>query len=233
MDTESSSWLTALGGRGAERNRAQARLHEMLLKVCFKEAYRRGPAFRIGGADLEDVAHQAADDAMVALLGKLETFRGESRFSTWAYRFAVLEVSSKLGRHMSRGPAVLLEPEEWDRVPERFGSDPQARAEQHDLVSAVRRAVHEVLTVRQREIFVAIVVNGVPNETMAERIGSTPGAIYKTVFDARRKIRAYLIANGYVEGEPGFARSAASRTGVNGRERVAAVDRTVSGRRSA
>jgi len=208
MDADSAAWLAALGGLGPQRSAAQLRLHELLVKVGKQEAYRRGPAARIGGQELEDLAHQAADDAMVSLLGKLGTFRGESRFTTWAYRFVVLEVSSKLGRHFSRRPSVALGGEDWERVPSRYGGDPLEQTQQRDLIAAVRRAVDDILTARQRELFVAIVVNGVSTDEMAVRSSSTPGAIYKTVFDARRKIRAYLIANGYLEGEPGMARAA-------------------------
>jgi RNA polymerase sigma-70 factor (ECF subfamily) len=233
MDTDSASWVAALGGRGPQRSAAQTRLHELLLKVGMQEAYRRGPAARIRGQELEDLAHQAADDAMVSLLGKLDTFRGESRFTTWAYRFVVLEVSSKLGRHFWRRPAISLDAEEWDRVPSRFGADPLDHAQQGDLIAAVRRAIDEVLTARQRELFVAVVVNGVSTDAMAARSGSSPGAIYKTVFDARRKIRAYLTANGYLEGEPGVSRAAAQQVGVVDREQLVGVGRTVPGRRSA
>lgn len=214
MDNDSSSWVAALSGQGTECRAAQTRLHELLLKVGLKEAYRRGPAARISGPELDDIAHQAADDAMIALLEKLPTFRGESRFTTWAYRFVVLEISSKFGRHFWRRPSVALEAEDWDRLPERYGaSDPLAEAQHRELLEAVQRAV-ETLTERQRHLFVAIVVNGISIDAMSSRSGSTPGAIYKAVFDARRKIRAYLTANGYLEAEPRVDRVSPRRVGV-------------------
>ncbi|MCD0444198.1 RNA polymerase sigma factor [Glycomyces sp. A-F 0318] len=207
MDMDSTSWLTALGGTtGAERDSALVDLHGLLLRVARHEAYRRGPAARIGGSELDDLAHQAADDAMVSLLAKLGTFRGESRFTTWAYRFAVLEVASKLARHHWRRGAVSLDAEDWDRLPARFGDDPPTRTQHRDLVVAVRRAVADTLTDHQRRLFVAVVLDGVPLDAMAARSGSSRGAIYKAVFDARRKIRAYLTANGYLEEEPKDAR---------------------------
>src|SRR4051794_3907386 len=213
MDTESSSWLTALGAKGAECSAAQARLHELLVKVGMKEAHRRGPAMRITGAELDDIAHQAANDAMMSLLRKLDTFRGESRFTTWAYRFVVLEVSSKLGRHFWRRPSVSLDADDWDRLPERYGADPLVAAQHRDLIAAVQRAV-ETLTDHQRNFFVAIVVNGISIDAMAAKSGSSAGAIYKTVFDARRKIRAYLTTNGYLERDPGVARVDREQVGV-------------------
>ncbi|MBT2521379.1 sigma-70 family RNA polymerase sigma factor [Arthrobacter sp. ISL-28] len=202
MDIDSSSWLTALGDAGTKRDAALARLHKMLLRVAFHETYRRGPGFRIGGPELDDLAHQAANDAMVSLLEKLNTFRGESRFTTWAYRFVSLEVSNKLGRHLWRRPSVSLDAEDWEQLPEMFAADPLAQTQQRELITAVQRAMNETLTDHQRHFFVAIVIDGVPMDAMVSRSGSNRGAIYKTVFDARRKIRAYLIVNGYLEGEP-------------------------------
>lgn len=207
MDMDSSSWLNALGDAGSKRDAALSRLHNMLLRVAFHETYRRGPAFRINGPELEDLAHQAADDAMVSLLEKLDTFRGESRFTTWAYRFVALEVSNKLARHLRRRPSVSLDAEEWEQLPALFGADPLAQTQQRELITAVQRAMNETLTHHQRRFFVAVVVNGVSIDAMVCRSGSNRGAIYKTIFDARRKIRAYLIANEYLEGEPASGQS--------------------------
>jgi RNA polymerase sigma-70 factor, ECF subfamily len=162
--------------------------------------HRRAASAGITGPELDDLAHQAASDAMLAIIAKLDTFRGESRFTTWAYRFVMLEVSSKLGRHFWRQhPAASLDTEDWDRLPDRFGLDPGEQAEQADLMAAVRRAVEEALTAHQRRLFVAIVVNGIPLDALVAQSGMSRNSIYKAVFDARRKIRAYLVANGYLE----------------------------------
>jgi len=227
MDTDSAAWLAALRGSGPAHHAALARLHELLVKVGFQETRRRGPAHRVSGPELDDIAHQAADDAMVSLLGKLETFRGESRFTTWAYRFVVLEVSSKLGRHFSRHESVAMDDSSWDRLPARYGDDPLARAQHGDLLAAMRRAVDEVLAERQRELFLAIVVNGLPTEAMAVRLGASHGAVYKTVFDARRKVRAYLAAHGYLDADTKNARS--TRPAVRPRPGTPQVDARVDG----
>ena len=130
--------------------------------------------------------------------GKLGQFRGESRFTTWACKFVILEVSAKLGRHFWRHPAVPLDAEDWDRLPGRFGFDPAQEAEWRDLLAAVRRAVDDELTPRQRQVFVAIVLNDVPLDALALELASNRNAIYKMLFDARRKLRAALAANGYL-----------------------------------
>lgn len=198
-DAESAEWLRTLGGAGAEREAAVERLHAILLRVAGNEVRRRAPRLRLFGPELDDVAHQAAADALLAITAKLDQFRGESRFTTWAYKFAVLEVSAKLGRHFWRDPGVSLEGEDWERLPDRFGFDPAERSEGRDLLDALHRAVGEELTERQRRIFVAIVLEGVSSDAVAVELGTNRNAIYKAMFDARRKLRAALVARGYLD----------------------------------
>ena len=206
LDPESVEWLHALGGTGRQREAALARLHTMLVRVARGEVQRRGPRLQITGPDLEDLACQAAADALLAIIGKLGQFRGESRFTTWAYKFVILEVSSKIGRHFWRHPSMPLDTEDWDRLPDVFGFEPAQEAEWRDLLAALRRAVDNQLTPRQRQVFVAIVVNQVPLDALVTELASSRNAIYKMVFAARRKLRAALIADGFLGYEtPGRA----------------------------
>jgi RNA polymerase sigma-70 factor (ECF subfamily) len=198
-DPESAEWLRVLGRGGRQREAALARLHAMLLRIAQREVRRRGPRLPITGPELEDLAYQAAADAMLAVAAQLGQFRGESRFTTWVYRFVILEVSAKIGQHFWRRPEVPVDAEEWDGLPGRFGLEPAQQSEWQDLLTALRRAVDTELTPRQREIFVAIVVNGVPLDALVVRLGSNRNAIYETMFDARRKLRAALAANGYLD----------------------------------
>ena len=198
LDPESAWWLGVLAETGPRREAALARLHELLVRVARAEVARRGPRVRITGPELDDLAWQAAADALMAVTGKLGQFRGESRFTTWACKFAIFEVSAKIGRHFWRHPAVPLDAEDWDRLPDRFGFDPAQEAEWRDLAAALRRAVDDELTARQREVFVAIVLNGVPLDVLVLELGSNRNAIYKVLFDARRKLRSVLVANGYL-----------------------------------
>jgi RNA polymerase sigma-70 factor (ECF subfamily) len=198
VDPESAEWLGALTGCGRQREAALGRLHEMLLRIAQRECRRRSPRLRITGPELEDLAYQAAADALVAITRKLGQFRGESRFTTWAYKFVILEVSDKIGRHFWQNPGVPLDAEDWDRLPDRFGFDPAHQAEWRDLLGALRRAIDTELSPRQRQVFVAIVVNAVPLDALVIELGSSRGAIYKMMFDARRKLRAALAANGYM-----------------------------------
>jgi RNA polymerase sigma-70 factor, ECF subfamily len=201
LDAESAEWLQGLAGAGVRREAALDRLHERLLRIARREVARRGPRLAITGPELDDLAYQAAADALVAILGKLRQFRGESQFTTWAYKFVIFEVSAKIGRHFWRHPPVPLDAEDWERLPGWFGFDPAQQAEWRDLLAALRRAVETELTARQRQVFVAVILNDVPMDTLVLSLGSSRNAIYKVMFDARRKLRAALAANGYLPGD--------------------------------
>ena len=142
-------------------------------------------------AEIDDLAAQAADDAMVALLGKLDTFRGASRFTTWAYKFALLEAGVKARRRAWRDREVLLDEDAWPAVTDS-GPSAQQVLEDAETLRAVRDAMHTTLTRHQREVFVALALNGVPIDVLAERLDTTRGALYKTLHDARRKLRAVI-----------------------------------------
>jgi RNA polymerase sigma-70 factor (ECF subfamily) len=209
LDEESREWLRCLAGTGpgarttAGQEQALGRLHDLLLRAARAELRRRNRPAGVEGRELDDLAHQAAGDALVAITSKLDRFRGESRFTTWAYKFVILEVSSKLARHYWRHPPVQVDADAWERIPDRFGADPAEHAESRELAGALRRAVSEALTERQRRVFVALVVDGIPLDALAVQLGSTRNALYKTMFDARRKIRAHLVAHGYLDEEGG------------------------------
>ena len=201
LDEDSSVWLRRLGG--GDRQAAERDLHARLVRIARAEVRRRAVSTPVTGPELDDIAYQAAADAMLAILAKLGDFRGESRFTTWAYRFVVLEVSAKLGRHYWRNPPVVLDAGQWERLPDRFGLDPERHAQAAGILAEVRRVVDEELTSHQRRVFTAIVVDGVPLDALAAELGVRRNAIYKVIFDARRKIRRALAANGYLE-EPGM-----------------------------
>jgi RNA polymerase sigma-70 factor (ECF subfamily) len=191
---ESRAWLVALRGEGAERERAIAELHGLLLRAArFEVSRRRAALSHVRGEELDDIAMQAANDALMAVLAKLDDFRGASRFTTWAYKFALLEAGAKLRRRAWQGREVLLEPESWDRVADRANSVHE-ELEQAELLGALRDAIEDTLTPHQREVFSALALNEVPVDVLAERLDTTRGALYKTLHDARRKLRRELAA---------------------------------------
>lgn len=197
LDPESAAWVDALeDGRGPQYEQACTRLHEMLVRIAMDEVFRRGPRYRITGPELNDLAHQAAADALMRITRKIREFRGDARFTTWAFRFVVLEVSSKLGRHFWRVSNARVDLDEWAQVPDRSGIDPVSHWQARELGEAVRDAI-QTLSARQRQVFTAV-VNGVPLEALASELETNRNALYKTMFDARKKLRAQLIAGGHL-----------------------------------
>ena len=199
LDEESAAWLRRLVAGGGEQQAAESELHATLVRIALAEVRRRSASTPVTGPELDDLAHQAAADAMLAILPKLGDFRGESRFTTWAYRFVILEVSSKIGRHYWRNPPVPLDAGQWERLPDRLGVDPAGHAEAAGILAEVRRVVEEELTSHQRRVFTAVVVDGIPLDALAAKLGLSRNAIYKVIFDARRKIRRALVAKGFLE----------------------------------
>jgi RNA polymerase sigma-70 factor (ECF subfamily) len=197
-DEASQKWLEGLRSKGPRHDQCVRELHALLLRTARREVRRRrawlGDA---SGTELDDVAHQAAGDALLAIIANLETYRGLSRFTTWSYRFVMNHVSVKTRQHLWSGRRVLFDATDWDRLPDRLVISPQRRTEQLAQLDALRVAVEEKLTARQREVFVSVALNEVPIDVVAARLDSNRGAIYKILFDARTKLRASLLEAGY------------------------------------
>jgi RNA polymerase sigma-70 factor (ECF subfamily) len=201
-DAESLAWLAALSGTGREHEAAIARLHELLTRAARFEIARRTRSLghdRAGERD--DLATQAAADALMAIMRKLHTYRGDSRFTTWAYKFALLEAAVAVRRRSWHGREVPLEEEGWARLADRRAA-PDTAAETAELIGAVQRGIAETLTAHQRAVLVALTLNDVPIDVLAERLSTTRGALYKTLHDGRRKLRARLAADGHVLDTP-------------------------------
>jgi RNA polymerase sigma-70 factor, ECF subfamily len=191
LDAESRAWLRRLQPQAPGREAAVAELRALLLKAARFEIGRRSAALG-RSVDGEDLAQQSADDALMALLGKLGDFRGDSRFTTWAYKFALYEAAVKVRRQAWRGREIPLEHEGWAALGEerrQVEHDAQTR----ELLSSLRSAIASELSAQQREVLVAVALNDVPIDVLAQRLGKSRGALYKTLHDARRKLRALLL----------------------------------------
>src|SRR5918994_2867704 len=203
LDLESRAWVDALSATGVEHARAFERLHDLLLRAAYTEAGRRQHLYpEIGGAELDDLCRQAADDAVFAVTRKLDGYRGGSRFTTWAYAFVIFEISVKLRRHAWRQGRIPTADDDatWDRLAE--GADAaQSRVESAELLSALRRAVAQELTPRQREVFVAVALNDTQIDVVAGQLQSSRGAVYKVLHDARTKLRRRLEREGHLDQE--------------------------------
>src|SRR4051812_20084016 len=197
IQMESERWVEQLTPGHPRRDRTVAMLHEVLLRVAFFElSRRRAQLGSIRGPEFDDLAQQAADDALMNILAGLDGFRRLSRFTTWAYKFVIFEVSGKVARHAWRRQPPSREEPAFERLPDVFADRPGDRLGRREQLAALCAAIGE-LTERQREVFVAIALNDVPIDVLALQLGTNRNAIYKNLFDARRNLRARMAAAGH------------------------------------
>lgn len=187
-------WLADL--RGPERDHALADLRVVLvrgLKVALAGRVRRG---------LNETAEDFAQEALIKIMARFETFRGESRFTTWAQKVAVLTASTELRRKRWRDVSL-------QEVLDRYGTNssgidrladeqptPERLTMRETMLATVRRFVDEELTDRQREAMVAVMFNGMPLEEAARRMGTNRNALYKLLHDARKRLKKRMEAEG-------------------------------------
>jgi RNA polymerase sigma-70 factor, ECF subfamily len=198
-----AEWLVALRSDGEAQTAALSELRAYLLRAALYTLYRcRSTLGSLAPADIGQLAEDCAQDALSAILGHLDQFRGASRFTTWAYKFAV------------NTALVAARRERWARVPldrllespdlgERIGSfsdaspDPERRALQGQILAAIRQGIESHLTERQRQALIAVVFEEVPLDELARHWGSNRNALYKLLHDARRKLKAHVIERGF------------------------------------
>lgn len=168
-----------LGGARSEANRRRGSLPDPVL------------------AEVDDLCEQAADDALAGVLSKLDDFRGDSRFTTWAYKFAIFEISTRLRRHAWRGRRVDLDEAAGDRL--ESATDEVAAGDRRQVLRLIKQGAEQSLSERQRLVFDAAVLQEVPIDVLAERLATTRGAVYKVLHDARLKLRRHVEASGYGE----------------------------------
>jgi RNA polymerase sigma-70 factor (ECF subfamily) len=192
LDVDSPDWPRSLRSAGRSGEVAAERLHALLLRAArFEVARRRASMPDVREDELDDIALEAADDALVSVLRRLDDFRADSRFSTWASKFALLEAAVKLRRRAWQARELPVEPEARSLFA-HVDPEPGATVEQRELMAALEDAITETLTPHQRRVLVALALDGVPIDVLAERLGTTRGAVYETLRDARRKLRAQL-----------------------------------------
>ena len=197
LDRDSDQWVKQLQPGHPRRDSTLAMLREVLLRVAYHElSRRRGQLASITGTEFDDLAQQAANDALMNVLRRLDDFRGLSRFTTWAYKFVVFEVASKVARHAWRGQPPSPHELAFERHADSKAPPPGDRLEQQEQLGALSAAIGE-LTERQREVFTAVALNEVPIDVLALRLGTNRNAIYKNLFDARRNLRASMAAAGH------------------------------------
>lgn len=194
LDCESRIWLEELRSGDHRRNQAVLRLYGLLLREArFEVARRTLPLAHPSGGDLNDLAVQAAGDAVVSILAKLHQFRGDSLFSTWARRFVQREVPAKLRQRLGTARDLPMgESLEHSRLWSSPGESPHACSVEKESLRALTHLIADELTPHQREVLIALAIDGVPTDELARGLKTTPGALYKTLHDARCKLRAKL-----------------------------------------
>ena len=196
IDEKSRAWLDALRSDDLRREAAIGSLHALLVRQARFEIGRRTASLtHPSGRDLDDLAVQAADDAVVSILAKLDQFRGDSLFTTWARRFVEREAPDKIRRRLGRA-RDLPSADEFDQAP-MWAADAESPYEccvANELARTLAQRIAEDLTPRQREVLIALTIDGVPTEGLARRLNTTTGAVHKTLHIARRKLRASLAA---------------------------------------
>jgi RNA polymerase sigma-70 factor (ECF subfamily) len=193
-DVESREWLHDLRAGGATADQAFTRLHALLLRAARFEVTRRRAAMPDVRAVTDEIALEAADDALIRVRDHLDDFRGESRFTTWAYKFALLEAAVKLRRRAWQGRELQAAPDELNLFAD-LALGPDVALERRELLDAIQEGI-ERLTPHQREVLVDLALNGVPIDVLAERRAATRGALYKTLHDARVNLRRHVAAAG-------------------------------------
>ena len=195
FDLESREWLRDLCADGATADEAVARLHALLLRAARFEVTRLRGAMPHVRAATDEIAREAADDALTSIRARLDDFRGDSRFTTWAYKFALLEAAVKLRRRAWQGRELPTAPAGMNLFADTR-LEPDVALEQRELLRTVQQGI-ERLTPHQRDVIVALALNEVPIDVLAERLATTRGALYKTLHDARVKLRRHVAAAGH------------------------------------
>lgn len=208
---EEYRWVELLTTAGPERTDAIRRLHGLLLRAA-RHQVSRMPSAMLGRSRIDEIVNQAADEALVALLGKLHTFEGRSRFTTWAYKFAIFHAAVEMRRHawLDREVPLQDQVEFVARTP-----SPSDYSEASALAAALTDAIRDVLTPHQRRIVIALLIDDVPIDVLAERLGTSRNALYKTLHDARRLLREALRQRGFLGPDAAEATRTADMTGGN------------------
>lgn len=200
-------WIQALGERGEAQAAALHELRVLLVRAA-RFALQRGQsrAGRHGAFDVDQLAEDCAQNALVAILDRLPDFRGDSRFTTWAYKFAI-NMALVAGRREAWKPVsldALLEqagPSTWRLETDARSVDPDQAARRGEAWKVIEEIIETELSERQRQALKAIVVDEVPLDELVRHWGSSRNAVYKLLHDARWKLKTRLEARGFAPGE--------------------------------
>lgn len=201
------AWLMALRSEGALQQEALAELRQYLLRAVLVYLQRhRSDIVHLDPEEIEGLAEESTQEALVQILAKLDTFRGEGKFTTWAYKFVINIAASelRLRRWTTLSLDTLRGEEEFPLlkvVEDVQVDDPERALERRQLLELVQRIIDEDLTERQRTAIVAVHFHGAPVEEVAARLGTNRNSLYKLMHDARKRIKERLIEHHLSEGD--------------------------------
>lgn len=195
MLSQATDWVAALTAPGAVREDAIRRLHGLLLRAAGRQVANMPERHRLGQARCAEIVLAAADEATMNILARLDRFEGRSQFTTWAYKFAILQVATEVRRAAWRDREVRLD---LTDEPASHG-DAGSHAEAAELADAIRAGIKTSLTPHQRRVMLALLIDHVPIDVLAERLGTTRNTLYKTLHDARKRLRRELAAQGFLD----------------------------------
>jgi RNA polymerase sigma-70 factor (ECF subfamily) len=177
---------------------ALADLREYLLRVVFLYLDRHHEdVTQLDRRELAQLAEDFAQEALLQILAKLDTFRGESKFTTWAYRFVVNVAASELRLRQWRTLSMETQVDEratplLEFLSEQETTDPETTVARNQIVTLIQQIIDQELTDRQRYALVSIDLRGVPMAEVARQLDTTPNNVYKLVHDARQKLKKGL-----------------------------------------
>lgn len=193
---DDSEWIPRLNAVGAVRDDAVRRLHGLLLRAARHQVSRLAGPANLGATEREEIVYSAANEAAVTVLSKLDSFEGRSRFTTWAYKFGILQAGVELRRLAWRERQVNLD--DAADPPDLSSASPESQVEGSELARAIRTGMEVALTAHQRRVASSLLFDEIPIDVLAERMSTTRSALYKTLHDARKRLRAHLIEQGYL-----------------------------------
>jgi RNA polymerase sigma-70 factor (ECF subfamily) len=193
-------WLEDLRSSGAVQEAAIADLRNILLRaVLFFFSRNLGDFERLARAEILQLAEDCAQEALIAVMKHLSDFRGDSKFTTWAYKFAINIALMTARRERWKGISIdqlsLAEDgslSEWVTRDKSSGPTPDQSAMQSEIRENIREVIEQDLTDKQRRVLIMMVFNEVPMDEVARRLGTNRNAIYKMLHDARRKLKNRL-----------------------------------------
>ncbi len=194
-------WVRDLIAQGDAQIAAIADLRQILLRAALYTFSRSDLAQR-SHHEVEQLAEDCAQDALLTVLQHVHEFRSDSKFTTWAYKFAINFALVAARRERWKGVSLdqLLEDAALPEWPVQDG-DPAGNPDRATQQTIVWATIHEVieqeLTERQRQVLKAMVFDEVPLDEVARHLHSNRNAVYKLVHDARRKLKARLQARGF------------------------------------